>query len=444
MWNKLLAWGLGCLVVLMMAGSAVARFDYDVVRPSVVTILALDDQGRAMSSGSGFVIDDRGFVITNNHVVVEDLRTNDLAPYLVVPDGSFKEDDIKLARVVWRSTDYDLAVIEVEDLRRPPVPLSLPDPKLGTPVWAVGFPGVADIYAPGEEAVLTAKVTSGVVSFVGLGRVRKLVQHDAPINQGNSGGPLFNGCNQVIAVNTFIPNKEALATEMGMVGIEGVFYGSHISVLVDSIEAEIPELSFTGILEPCVIEGIEGGIPDEVLIAIAAVALLAISGLGWGVYSHARLRYAISDMGHSASRVVRSVSQSVSPNRRSGQAPHRGHADHAAADMAVGQWTLTGRDASGAAVTLRFRETEVRDAGDEGLVVGRQRSLSDRIVADGSVSRRHASIKAAGSDLVVVDLNSKYGTVVDGQKLTPYGAPARLREGSELQIGDVTLKVRRG
>ena len=194
------------LIVSVRPAEVRAEFDINKVDPSVVRIFAQGiKNGKKISwSGSGFVINKDGYVVTNNHVVANSTT-------LIVPDGSFER--LRKATVIWADPNVDLAVIKVEGLKRPPVPLAIPEPKKGTPAYAVGFPGLGD----GFEAVVKRKpslestVTAGVIGKVFNGghdsrrqeTIRRMVQHNAEINPGNSGGPLFNACNQVVAINTY-------------------------------------------------------------------------------------------------------------------------------------------------------------------------------------------------------------------------------------------------
>ncbi len=457
-WLKRLASALAFILgILPMQAHA---FDMDKVRPSIVFLYSEYQDGGGQCTG--FVIAPET-VATNNHCVVADgydINSPEVDFVAAIVGDRFAEENLRPAEILWRSPWYDLAVLHVPGLDQPAIPLSLAEPNQGTDVWAVGFPGATDVFAADDSASLSPKVTEGTVSFVGNGTtvddprgVRKLVQHDAAINSGNSGGPLVNACNEVVAVNTFTPNRVVIdptKTDGELIyadSIEGVNFGSHIGVLTSEIETSLPRVSFNGVAAACVpqLAGVDIDLPREAIAGIIAAVAVALAALAWSFYSHARLRYAIRDMGHSASRVVRSVSRSmvVDRGRQGGGAAAPQRDVRPEASPRGGGWSISGRDSSGESVSLRFTDDEVREAGGEGLVVGRQRSLSDLVLADSSVSRRHATFRMSGSDVAVVDLNSKFGTVVDGQKLKPYGAPARLRDGSELRIGDVRVTVRR-
>ncbi|PZG15016.1 peptidase S1 [Micromonospora craterilacus] len=147
------------------------------------------------ASGSGFLIDDRGHVVTNNHVVAEGGTIN-----VVGQDGRRLT-----ARLVGRDPGTDIAVLRVErgtSLR--PLPFAASgQTQVGEPVLAVGSP-----------LGLSGTVTAGIVSALdrpvrlGGGARQPAVQTDASINPGNSGGPLVNGRGEVVGVNTAIATLE--------------------------------------------------------------------------------------------------------------------------------------------------------------------------------------------------------------------------------------------
>ncbi|MBQ1047320.1 trypsin-like peptidase domain-containing protein [Micromonospora sp. C51] len=147
------------------------------------------------ASGSGFLIDDRGHVVTNSHVVVGGNTFQ-----VVGRDGRRLT-----ARLVGRDPGTDIAVLRVDPgnaLR--PLPLaSAGRTRVGEPVLAVGSP-----------LGLSGTVTAGIVSALdrpvrlGGGARQPAVQTDASINPGNSGGPLVNGRGEVVGVNTAIATLE--------------------------------------------------------------------------------------------------------------------------------------------------------------------------------------------------------------------------------------------
>jgi putative serine protease PepD len=144
------------------------------------------------SSGSGFVIDDRGHIMTNSHVVESGGRVT-----VVGQDGAERT-----ARLVGRVARTDIAVLRVTGGAEALRPLTLgrsTELKVGEPVLAVGSP-------LGLSGSVTAGIVSAVDRQVRMGNAGRqpAVQTDASINPGNSGGPLVNARGQVVGVNTAI------------------------------------------------------------------------------------------------------------------------------------------------------------------------------------------------------------------------------------------------
>lgn len=177
---------------------SVARVAQEVL-PSTVQIIAELDGVEAGATGSGFVLDDNGHIITNNHVVA-DAAENDGPIEIVDQDGNRQN-----ATVVGRSPVYDLAVLHVagaEDLK--PASLGRSETlRVGEPVVAIGAPlGLSSTVTSGIVSALNRPVTTGNTaddsSYINA------VQTDAAINPGNSGGPLVNLQGQVVGVNSAI------------------------------------------------------------------------------------------------------------------------------------------------------------------------------------------------------------------------------------------------
>jgi serine protease Do len=150
-------------------------------------------------AGSGFIIDKQGYILTNNHVVDGAKR---IEVYL---DGMDEQLEQGLpARLVGRDELTDTALIQLTDLPKDP----LTEAKFGDSEQLA--PGDW-VMAIGNPFALSNSVTVGVVSAVGRdtpgavqGRPQQMIQTDAAINRGNSGGPLLNVRGEVIGINTQI------------------------------------------------------------------------------------------------------------------------------------------------------------------------------------------------------------------------------------------------
>ena len=146
--------------------------------------------------GSGFVISQDGYILTNNHVVED-------ADQIKVKLSNGKEYE---GKVVGRDPKTDLAVVKIErasDLH----PLKLgnsEDLKVGSWVVAIGSPF-------GLEQTVTAGIVSAKGRVIGSGPYDNFIQTDASINPGNSGGPLVNMSGEVVGINTaIIPNGQGI------------------------------------------------------------------------------------------------------------------------------------------------------------------------------------------------------------------------------------------
>ncbi|MEU5080495.1 trypsin-like peptidase domain-containing protein [Streptomyces eurythermus] len=167
--------------------------------PSVVTLHVRGDD--EAGTGTGFVLDAQGHILTNNHVVEP-----------AGPDGeisvTFGSGDTAKAEVVGRDAGYDLAVVRVRGVHGlTPLPLGdSDDVQVGDPVVAIGAP--FDLAGTVTSGIISAKerpITAGGEKSDGsdLSYVDAL-QTDAPINPGNSGGPLLDSHARVIGINSAI------------------------------------------------------------------------------------------------------------------------------------------------------------------------------------------------------------------------------------------------
>ncbi len=166
------------------------------VIPSVVAIRVTGSAGEG--TGSGFVIDGKGHILTNNHVVA--LAGDGGTIKVVFDDGSQKD-----AAVVGRDVSYDLAVIKADTGSRAPLVLGNSDQVVvGDPVIAIGAPlGLQGTVTTGIVSAKNRPVTAGDGSGTETSFINA-VQTDAAINPGNSGGPLVDSAGTVIGVNSAI------------------------------------------------------------------------------------------------------------------------------------------------------------------------------------------------------------------------------------------------
>ncbi len=198
---------------------------------------APEPEGGGTATGSGFVIDSEGHLITNNHVV----------------EGA-KEISVKLgdsntshtATVIGTDPATDVALLKVDAPDSELHPLALgrsSEVEVGDPVVAIGNPF-------GLDRTVTAGIVSALQRQIQAPNgfsIDKVIQTDAAINPGNSGGPLINVAGEVIGINTQIQTGGG----SGNVGIG-------FAVPIDTVSSEIHELETTGEVVHAYL-GIEGG-----------------------------------------------------------------------------------------------------------------------------------------------------------------------------------------
>jgi putative serine protease PepD len=205
------------------------------VVPSVVSI---DVQGGGKKgTGSGSVIRNDGYILTNNHVVEFGADGGKI-------EVKFSDGQNAPAKIVGRDGSYDLAVIKVDQVTGlKALPLGNSDAVLiGDPVIAVGSPlGLSGTVTAGiisaKDRAVTAGEGGGEASFINA------LQTDAAINPGNSGGPLVNLQGQVIGVNSAIATLDA-GNALG--GGQGGNIGLGFSIPINQARRVAEQLMRTG------------------------------------------------------------------------------------------------------------------------------------------------------------------------------------------------------
>ncbi|MGA5201827.1 trypsin-like peptidase domain-containing protein [Streptomyces variegatus] len=264
-------------VELPQAGKEAAARDADSVAgiagralPSVVTlhVSGAGEQG----TGTGFVLDTRGHILTNNHVVQPAGSGGEITV-------AFNGGQSAQAEVVGRDSGYDLAVVKVKGVSGlTPLPLGNSDNvQVGDPVVAIGAP--FDLAGTVTSGIISAKqrpITAGGekgdgsdVSYVDA------LQTDAPINPGNSGGPLLDARARVIGINSAIRSADSGSTQdssrSGSIGLGfaiPINQGKRVAEeLINTGKATHPvigitlDMDYTGDGARVATEGSEGGAP---------------------------------------------------------------------------------------------------------------------------------------------------------------------------------------
>ncbi|MDO9562492.1 MAG: trypsin-like peptidase domain-containing protein [Bradyrhizobium sp.] len=202
---------------------------FERVSPSVVQVAArsgstpISEDETPSSSGTGFIWDHQGHVVTNEHVV-QGAKTVALR---------FASGEVAEAEVIGVAPNYDIAVLRISNARQPPPPFAIgssADLKVGQAAFAIGNPFGLD-----------QSMTSGIISALkrrlptSSGReIGNVIQTDAAINPGNSGGPLLDSAGRLIGVTTAIFSPS------------GANAGIGFAVPVDIVNRVVPELIRNG------------------------------------------------------------------------------------------------------------------------------------------------------------------------------------------------------
>jgi len=192
------------------------------VTPGVVKISV--EGGGDDGTGTGFVIDENGYILTNNHVVAAAAGAGRI-------EVQFADKRSIQAQVVGRDASYDLAVIKVDGVANL-VKLTLgnsDDIAVGDPVIAIGSPlGLEGTVTFGiissKNRTVTTGQSEGETSYINA------IQTDAAINPGNSGGPLVNARGEVVGVNTAIATLGSSAVLGGQTGSIGLGFAIPINI----------------------------------------------------------------------------------------------------------------------------------------------------------------------------------------------------------------------
>lgn len=180
---------------------------YNQLHPGVVNVQVFINQGfGGQGAGSGFILDDSGHVITNNHVIAQADEVT------VIFYNGFESS----AEIIGADDDSDLAVLRVDQMPEGAHPLPLGDSdQLAAGQWVVAI---------GNPFSLGSSITLGIISAVGRSipsgvtpfAIPQAIQTDAAINPGNSGGPLLNLNGEVIGVNAQIRTANGVAANSGV------------------------------------------------------------------------------------------------------------------------------------------------------------------------------------------------------------------------------------
>lgn len=404
--------------------------DIDALEDSVVLVIAEREEGAAV--GTGFALNERGIVATNSHVV-EDAQT------VAVLFGGLAPR-IDSGTIVWSSTALDLALIYVGNAGSAPLPLAEALPQKGASVYALGFPSEANAHSPLGVAV-DATVTKGVLSRVFEGswanQELTILQHDAAINPGSSGGPLLDECGRVIGVNTggsAVTVRTIDGKERRVPAASGVSWASAIHELRNELDRRgVPYRLERAQCLPAASSALTpGSVATEPSDRTATSWVPLLVGLFGALAATLGGLYYLLRREDSALAAALARLGMAHPNRRHIPIPVARHAS-------TRQVVLSGVTPDGRSMVVGPLSADAAKA-PHGVVLGRHSMLVDCVIDSPEISRRHLRIRHKWNGFHAEDLNSGNGTSVNGAAIPPY-RPIRLRDGDVLRCGNVEFNV---
>jgi S1-C subfamily serine protease len=411
--NKFLCIGflLGVVIfpTLTLSASTIGATDQSVVR--VVNLDQRSDGLYIQGSGSGVVVDD-GFILTNAHVI----RGSDkIHVQWKTVSGTVRDEE---AIVVKQDGVKDLALIRVSGLSVSSLKISTRLPEKGEPVFAIGFPGVADIGRTVEdinEGLVEATVTQGIVSRLLTrdlpGRTNwPVVQHSAVISGGSSGGALVNVCGELVGLNAATALDE---TEKGD-SVTASGFGFAIQSPAVFQFAKEGGASPRGISDAC-------SVPSNAGTQIA----LTVPDREWRV-SLSLLAFSLGVL------VVSGIGAFVVVRRRASRAAHL----KASAPLRPKKWDvrrLNSMNQPMSATVIEGVHTKKNP-----LIIGRDASCNF-VMRDPVISRNHVQLFVADGEIWCEDLGSSNGTKLN--EVIVKGYPMRILRGGVLTLGNISLSV---
>ena len=437
---------LAVFLLLAIPLTAFADFDPE-TRNSVVvveTCLELDAGTVSFGWGTGFFVGEDGqdpmYLITNHHVI---------EPFLESGEGELVQAETtegvltgrSKIRVFYDSDDfeeaYPVAYDEIKDLavlklgaatsKRTPLPLCSPtDNMVGSTIYAVGYPGLAEnvfadattTWGPSDVSVTSGSI-SRLLTTSGTGQMR--LQIDCVIRHGNSGGPLVNEDGQVLGIAVSSVSDEEDSS---------MYYGVNIDEVIPYLKQyDVPYVlqeagatqssSETSLAEGTAPAGdtivvpesteedpkeSSGGVPAAVWVVIG-VAVAAVAGV---------VIFLLLQKGKKTPAQVQPVQPAPAP---------------APAPQKVPVLRSLAQQHNGVRIPIQGRQ----------ILIGTSQGDCQVVFRSGTpgVSRRHCSISwdAATGDFILTDLGSSFGTFLENRQKLAQGVPTRLRPGDRFYLG---------
>ena len=411
-----------CAANLFVLTPAVAQPPVSETAVVRVVVATESSEGTRYATGSGFLVNDT-HIVTNEHLVSVPGSSSEL--FVVFPD----RDTPEAVQLVWSNPELDLAVLSYAGgVAQNALPIAATEPTRGAEVFALGYPGPADVGSLGAAAssTLTEGIVSRPANMARWGRAgtaaARVIQHTAAIHPGSSGGPLVNRCGGVVGVNTRGVQSDIRDEEGEVVGkttAQDIFFALSVSELSAELRRRGVDFSLA---DKC--ESDAGTAPSR----SSLIGLLLVTFLAAGVWLLVRRSRPRPFGGTDPTRPVHPVGDQQAPAQLPGRVEDgrsiSGPTALPATARFVGQ---TGAPD----LSLPFAALE---HARHGISFGRNRRLVDRVVNDPALSRRHFRISLESGRLFVEDLSSTHGTFVNGMRLKPYHA-RRLDDGDTVRAG---------
>lgn len=406
--------------LLLWPFHVLAAPDLTAVEPNIFRIISRGNNDLEPVSGTGFWIRGSGVLITNRHVI-----SGGKEVFVLVPrNGAL---DFLPASVLQVSDIYDIAILSVKTLTRPGLLLAPRDEVAkGQAIWASGYPGAADrgrIDSNNVEATLTEGIVNRTLHQsweIGEPELA-IIQHDAKLSHGNSGGPLLDACGYVVGINTRI--------ELATLALETYNYALSVVELRKLLDRW--GIHYRNAESPCPVGAESWSVPLLWGLIGLAVALAAIA-----------LALVLRDPREKVVHVVESYSRYM----RRLQLTERAKAIEPDSDTVC---RLVIPQPSRALASLRLihgGETvcAIECPADQNCqqIVGRSLVLCDQVINNDTVSRRHAQFSwdPQQQRWSVEDLDSSNGTWLNGMSLKA-NKPILLHRGDRLILGQLELTV---
>ena len=439
---------LALTVILLLAVPLTASADFDPeTRNSVVvveTCLELDAGTVSFGWGTGFFVGEEGqdpmYLITNHHVIEPFLESGEGELVQVETTDGMLTGRSKI-RVFYDSDDfeeaYPVAYDEIKDLavlklgaatsKRTPLPLCSPtDNMVGSTIYAVGYPGLAEnvfadattTWGPSDVSVTSGSI-SRLLTTSGTGQMR--LQIDCVIRHGNSGGPLVNEDGQVLGIAVSSVSDEEDSSMYYGVNIDEVipylkqydvpYVLQEAGATQSSSETSLAEGTAPAGDKIVVPESTEedpkessGGVPAAVWVVIG-VAVAAVAGV---------VIFLLLQKGKKTPAQVQPVQPAPAP---------------APAPQKVPVLRSLAQQHNGVRIPIQGRQ----------ILIGTSQGDCQVVFRSGTpgVSRRHCSISwdAATGDFILTDLGSSFGTFLENRQKLAQGVPTRLRPGDRFYLG---------